>query len=184
MSQENNEISRELTKMSGLSGRDFEAIQLRYMGKTSREIAEVTGFNEDYVRQLFMQGGRLEKAYKEFALIQQKQAQEKVTAAINRAREEAYDAIERIIALSKDACNEAAIFKANEYVLSIAGIQQGAALKDFFKGKTYEQAKKIVDDLFVGIYSRPVGDGLKIIVQRAEGSKENNTLPGGLLEIS
>jgi len=154
MEQKPNETSREVTKLDSLDGRDLQAIQLRYLGKTSGEIAEVTGFDEGYVRQLFKNGGRLEKAYKDFALKQQNKAQESVDMALNRARQEALQAIERIITLSKDASNEAAIFKANEFLLNVAGIKSEVSLRSFFQNKTYQQAEKLVDELFHDLFGQ------------------------------
>ena len=134
----NNELQRKTTlTLHELDQKELQAIQLRYLGKTSSEIAEATGYNENYVRNLFMNGGRLERAYKDFVLKQQIKAHESVDMALNRARQEALQAIERIIALSKDADNEAAIFKANEFLLNVAGIKSEVTLRSFFQNKTY-----------------------------------------------
>ena len=102
-----------------------------------------------------MKGGRLEKAYQDFAQLHQRLAHEKVTSALNRAREEALNAIERIITLSKDACNEAAIFKANEYLLNLAGVNSKLTLRSFFQNLSSGEARKLVDDLFRDLYGEP-----------------------------
>lgn len=140
--------------MQDLDQKGLQAVQLRYLGKTSIEIAEVTGYNENYIRNLFMNGGRLENAYKQFAFEQQNKAQQSVDMALNRAMEEALQAVERIITLSKDADNEAAIFKANEFLLNVAGIKSETTLKGFFQNKTYDQAKAMVEEIFNAIYQK------------------------------
>ena len=83
--------------LDDLKEKERRAGEMRYLGKTSQEIAEATGYNDVYMRNL---GGRLEKAYEDFARERQQQAKEKVDSALNRAREEALAAIERIITLS------------------------------------------------------------------------------------
>lgn len=133
--QISNESKQVATTTSQLTGKELQTIQMRYLGKSSVEIAEATGYNESHVRRLFMNGGRLEKAYEDFALEQQQKGKETVALATNRAREEALQAIERIIALSKDADNEAALFKANEFLLSIAGVRTDISLKSLFSGE-------------------------------------------------
>ena len=151
----NNEIQQKTTlSLEVLDQKELQAVELKYLGKTSSEIAKSTGYNENYVRNLFMSDGRLEKAYKDFALRQQNEAQKSVVMALNRAREEALQAIERIIALSKDADNEAAIFKANEFLLNVAGIKSEVSLRSFFQNKTYEQARKLVDELFSDLFGQ------------------------------
>lgn len=151
----NNEIQRKVTpSLNELNQKELQAIQLKYLGKTSGEIAKATGYNKNYVRNLFMSSGRLEKAYKDFALKQQNKAQQSVDMALSRAMEEALQAIERIIALSKDADNEAAIFKANEFLLNVAGIKSEATLRGFFQSKTCEQARAMVEEVFNDVYQK------------------------------
>ncbi len=164
MEQENNELQLKQTpSLEELDQRELTAVQMRFSGCTSKEIAEATGYNDVYVRNLFMSEGRLERAYKAFAHDQQQKAQESVDTALNRARQEALQAIERIIALSKDASNEAAIFKANEFLLNVAGIKNETTLRTLFQNKTYEQAKKMVDEIFNEIFNKPVDDDKTII---------------------
>lgn len=156
-----------LPPVNKLNKREFRAIEMRYFGKTSQEIAKATGYNDVYVRNLFMKGGRLEKAYEDFALKQRSEAQKSVDMALNRAREEALQAIERIIALSKDADNEAAIFKANEFLLNVAGIKSEVSLRSFFQNKTYEQARKLVDELFNDLFGQNVTHpGFQVVIQQ------------------
>ena len=153
---EGNEIQQKTTPgLVELDQKELQAVQLRYLGKTSGEIAVATGYNDNYIRNLFMNGGRLEKAYRDFALEQQKKAHESVCMALNSAREEALQAMERIIALSKDASNEAAIFKANEYLLNLAGINSKLTLRSFFQNLSSDDARKLVDDLFRELYGEP-----------------------------
>ncbi len=39
---------------------------MRFLGKTFDEISKATGYNANYLRQLFMQGGKLNQPWKEF----------------------------------------------------------------------------------------------------------------------
>ena len=154
--------------LSDLNEKERRALEMRYLGKTSKEIGQATGYNKIYVRNLFMRGGRLEQAYKDFAHNQQSRAQQSVDMALNRAMEEAVQAIERIIALSKDADNEAAIFKANEFLLNVAGIKGEATLKSFFQNKTYEQARTMVEGIFNEIYQKSFVQTLFTVVLPSE----------------
>lgn len=159
LSQKQNEIQRKTTSsLVELNQKELQALQLKYFGKTSGEIAEATGYNENYVRNLFMRGGRLERAYNDFALKQQDKTQTNVDMALSRARDEALQAIERVIALSKDARNEAAIFKANEFLLALAGVGNQATLRGSFQNKTYEQAKAMVEELFKDIFQKSLAE--------------------------
>lgn len=158
--EENNELQRITTSnLEDLNEKERLAVEMRYFGKTSQEIADATGYNENYVRNLFMRGGRLEQAHNDFAQIQRSKSQETVDYALTKAREEALGAIERIIALSKEACNEAAILKANELLLNIAGVHGQITLRNFFQNKSPEQAKKMLGELFAELYQRPLDDG-------------------------
>ncbi len=184
--EEDNELQqRQTLSLNDLNEKERQAVEMRYLGKTSQEIGEATGYNDVYVRNLFMQGGRLEKAYRDFAHIQQGLAQEKVASALNRAREEALSAIERIIALSKDASNEAAIFKANEFLLSVAGVNAQVTLRTFLLNKSYEHACKLVDDTFKDLYGKTIRDsaGKMTLVELAKqfsdlGRGEANQMDG------
>ena len=167
--EENNELQLKQTlNLEDLNEKERLTVELRYMGKTSQEIADATGYNENYVRNLFMQGGRLEPAYNDFAQIQRNRAQETVSIALNRARDEALGAIERIISLSKEACNEAAILKANEFLLNIAGIHGQLTLRSFFEGKTYDQAKKMANELFRELYDKSIDppSNVRVVITR------------------
>ncbi len=155
--QENNDLQRITTNgliLEDLTEKERLAVELKYFGKTSQEIADATGYNENYVRNLFMGGGRLEAAYRDFAQMQRTKSQATVDQALTKAREEALGALERIIALSKEACNEAAILKANELLLTIAGISGTHSLRNFLQGKTYEQARKAMNELFEELFGK------------------------------
>jgi hypothetical protein len=163
--EENNDLQRITTPgLNDLNEKERLAVELKYMGKTSKEIADATGYNENYVRNLFMQGGRLTPAFNDFAQVQRDRAQETVSIALNRARDEALGAIERIIALSKEACNEAAILKANEFLLNIAGIHGQLTLRSFFEGKTYDQACKMANELLRDLYGKGIETNIQVVV--------------------
>ncbi|MFA6599830.1 MAG: hypothetical protein WC352_02465 [Candidatus Omnitrophota bacterium] len=163
--EENNGLQRITTPgLEDLNEKERLAVEMRYLGKTSQEIADATGYNENYVRNLFMQGGRLAPAYSDFARIQRDRAQETVDIALNRARDEALGAIERIISLSKEACNEAAILKANEFLLNVAGIHGQLTLRSFFQGKSDDHAFKIMSELFKELYGKDLMPDVRVII--------------------
>ena len=136
--------------------KDALATRLKLEGKNYLAISEATGVPVKTLQNNFAKGGRLEAAYREF--LQQSQAQGKEAAAIvlERAKQEAKSAIERIIALSKDANNEAALFKANEYILSLAGMTSETSLRDILQSLTYDQAIERLNPIFVDLYKKPI----------------------------
>lgn len=152
--EQSNEIKQIATPDGQLTERELQAVQLRYLGKSSREIAAVTGWNESHVRRLFMRGGRLEGAYEVYVQRQQSLTQNQADNVLLRARDEAQSAIERMIQLSKDASNGPVAFKANEYLLTISGILNKNNLQGFLESKTYDQAIKMVEETFQEIFGR------------------------------
>ena len=159
--RKSNEQQQNGTFDSRLTQRDIEAIRLRYLDTSSTEIARVTGYNESHVRRLFMNGGRLGRAYEAYARQQQGLAQETANAVLQRAKDEAMAAIERMIMLSKDASNEAVAFKANEFLLSISGALQESTLKGLLQSKTFEQARRLANQAFEDVFGRPLETKLK-----------------------
>ena len=139
-----------------LTERDLKAIELRYLGKSSKEIAEVTDWNESHVRRLFMRGGRLEAAYEAYAHKQQGLAQAKAESVLERAKQEAQSAIERMVELSKDPGNGPVCYKANEYLLGLAGASTEASLRGLLQKLSFEEAKKRVNETFTELYGRTV----------------------------
>lgn len=147
--KENNELQQKRTVfLKKLNEKERRAIEMRSLGKTSNEIAVATGYNEAYVRNLFMRGGRLEKAYEEFLSNQHRLSQEKVRATLNRAQDEALPAFDRVISLSKKSDNEAAFFKANELILEIAGVTQEDVMRKFCRGKTRDAVIERLELIF------------------------------------
>lgn len=138
-----------------LNERDLKAIQLRYVGKSSKEIAEATNWNESHVRRLFMKGGRLETAYESYVSKQHGLAQAQAESVLERAKQEAQSAIERMVQLSKDSQNGPVCFKANEYLLTLAGASTEASLRGFFQKLSFEEAKKKINEVFRDLYEAP-----------------------------
>ncbi len=148
-----NEIQQIPTSsLSGLSEKDIKAIQLRYLGKFSNEIAHATGYNESHVRRLFMKDGRLARAYEEYSRQQQHRSEETAALALEKAKGEAQDAIERMIALSKDPTNGPVCYKANEYLLNLAGVSSEISLKGILQKLTYKEAIATLEPLFKDFY--------------------------------
>lgn len=81
-----------------------------------------------------MRGGRLEKAYDEYALQMRGETQAIANAVLERAKTEAKHAIERVIELSKNPFHAPTCFKANEYLLSLIGLSQDDPLRAMLKG--------------------------------------------------
>jgi len=146
-----------------LNDKEMTAIQMKFLGRSSTEISAATGYNENYVRNLFMTGGRLERHYVDFARLQRAKSQQKIAQVIDRAREEALPAIETIIALSRAGDTEAAQYNASKLLLQMAGIQSETSLRNFFADKDYDQAKEMLEKLFQDLYGRSV-QGKQIIV--------------------
>ncbi len=130
MEQESNELQQITTpSLSGLSEKDIKTIQLKYLGKFSNEIAHATGYNESHVRRLFMKDGRLARAYEEYSRQQQHRHEAVAALALEKAKGEVHDAIERMIALSKDPTNGPVCYRANEYLLNLAGVSAETSLR-------------------------------------------------------
>jgi len=167
MQEGNGTPQRATPNFQDLNDRERKAVEMRYLGHTYAEIAGQTSYHEGSVRKLFMSNGRLAKAYEQYADTQRTKAQDNTEQALAKAKGEAMNALERIINLSQNAQTEGGIFKANEFLLQLAGVTQETALRSFFQAKTYEQAQRIVNDLFMSIYGR----GMSICVEMGQITK-------------
>lgn len=159
-SMSNKARQQEVTKSANqlLAPRDLKMIELRYLGTPSKTIAKVVQMNESHVRKLFMSGGRLEKSYQIYVEQQQKQSEQVAQQALQRAKEEALKAIERMIALSEDKEGGAVCYKANEYLLQLVGVTAEPSLRSIFGKLSYDEAVKKVHELFVDLYGKtPAG---------------------------
>ena len=122
-----------------------------------------------------MKGGRLESAFTQYVNEQKQLAQGGATQAFERVKQETQGAIERMIGLAKNPENGPVCFKANEYLLDIAGLSHEATLESFFEKLTYQEAKKRVDQLFVKLYNKGVSEEMNIsIVTRCEQCGKTN----------
>ena len=163
--------------LSGLSEKDIKAVQMRYLGKFSNEIACATGYNESHVRRLFMRGGRLEKAYEEYTRQQQGQAQIIAEVVLERAKQEAEDAIGRMIELAKDSSNGPVCFKANEYILNIVGVSSDVSLKGILQKLTYKEAIATLEPLFQELYGEALQDFRPIQIIFGNPKENKDTPP-------
>lgn len=146
-----------------LQANELEAIQMRYLGKASHEIAKVTGYEKSYVRRLFMRGGRLEKPYESYALEQREETRTINNAVLERAKVEARDAFERIIQLSKSP-NMTSCFNANKYLLSLVGLSQDNSLRAMMQGMSFDDARKLIDKAFQDIFQMSLDAKMKSVV--------------------
>ncbi|OGW83213.1 MAG: hypothetical protein A2Z83_06355 [Omnitrophica bacterium GWA2_52_8] len=138
----------------GLSEKDFSAIRMRVLGKTSGEIAQALGMNESSVRRLFMQGGRLQEPYQKALSQAQQSGDDVLTSLFEKAKQEADNALENIKKMANDGTHSPVSYKANEYLLNVAGVKESTSLRGFFENKTYEQALRVMNDLFQSLYGR------------------------------
>ena len=131
-------------------------------GKSYDEISQETGIAKKTLQNSFAKGGRLEKPYQR--LIEQSQTQNKEAAQIvfEIAKEEASASIERMIELSKSAGTEAALYKANEFILGIVGAVGSTSLRRMLQDLTYEQAINKLEPIFMDLYHRPINGPLLI----------------------
>ena len=155
---ENNAMQNWSNKMQlkVASGKDQKAIEMRYLGKSSEEIGAETGWTPAHVRRLFMTNGRLSKHYEQYVTTQQGLAQIKAATVLERAKQEAQEAIERMVLLSKDPSNGPVCFKANEYLLGIAGVSQEVTIKTALQKLSYEEALEKLNPLFLEVYDKPL----------------------------
>ena len=65
----NKKKQKRTPSVKDLKKRELKAVELKYSGRDSKEIAEETGYSENYVRKLFMKRGRLEKACFEYVQV-------------------------------------------------------------------------------------------------------------------
>ena len=157
--------------VSDLNYKELQAIQMRYLGRPSPEIAEATGYEESYVRRLFMQGGRLERAYSEYSLQQQEETRAVANAVLERAKTEAKQAIERVIELSKNPCQPAVCLKANEFLLSLIGLSQDTSIRSMLQRMSFEEAKKKVDEIFQDLFGQSIDTANRLVVFRSSAHK-------------
>lgn len=141
------------------SEKDALILKLKLEGKSYAEISAATSVPIKTLQNCLSKGGRLENAYRELLRRSQEQGKETADIVFEVAKQEARAAIERMIELSKTAGNEAALFKANEYLLALAGIAQDSSLDAMLRKLSYEEGKEKVDKVFVAIYGKPCSSG-------------------------
>lgn len=163
-----NEIKQNETAITitDLNKKELQAVQMRYLGKTSVEIAQATGYDESYVRRLFMQCGRLERVYSEFAAHKRQETEAIANAVLERVKSEAKDSIERMIELSKKLDYAAVSFKANEFLLSFIGTAQDMSLRAKIQAMGFDEARKIVNEIFTDVFKMPLDEQSKVVIIR------------------
>jgi len=146
------------------------AIRLRLEGKTYQKVSEATGVPIKTLQNSFAKGGRLCKAFNACFTQSRDDAEEVTENVLMKARKEAGAAIERLITLSQSAENEAVFYKANEFLLHLAGVSAGSAMRDTLKKMTYEKAKEMMTDLFKEIFGKPPYEERDIFIVMANAS--------------
>ena len=141
------------------SEKDALMIRLRIEGRSYQEISEASGVPIKTIQNTLCRGGRLEPLYRQILQKAQKSVSESVNEAVMLAKQEAKPAMERQIELSKTAENEAALFKANEFILNLAGVSSESTLRSILKSLSYERALEKVDEAFLDIYGKPCTSG-------------------------
>ena len=174
MQQLGNSEQQAVTVELRLGDKELQAIQMKYLGKPSKEIAEALGYSESSIRRLFMVGGRLERAYQDYVLRQQANHEDVTKQALEIAKAETIAAVGRIVKLSRSAESEAGILKSNERVLSLGGISEQTAPEELFrntlKSLGYDRSKKLLDELFYELFGKQFQD-IEIIITRADSEE-------------
>jgi len=140
----------------GLKEWELQAIQLRSQGNSSEEIARAVGYKAGYLRKLFMQGGRLFQPYTDYVLYCQSGVKEVADIVIERAKAEAPKAMERMVELSKDAEQGAVSYKANEYVLTQAGMSGENTVRSYMQKHSFEETVQSFNELAQEVYGKPL----------------------------
>lgn len=140
----------------GLKEWELQAIQLRSQGNSSEEIARVVGYKAGYLRKLFMQGGRLFQPCRDYLLYCQSGVKEVADIVIERAKAEAPKAMERMVELSKDSEQGAVSYKANEYVLTQAGMSGESTVRTFMQKHSFEETVQSLNELAREVYGKPL----------------------------
>jgi len=153
--EESNKLQRRkpYPALKELNDKEQRAITMKWQGKTAKEIATECGYaNESHVRGLFITKGRLRPALEEFKS-KQIPVEDRVTEAVVLAKKQAVDCIEKLIEL-KDSGDDAKMVKAVEKLLPIIGVGTEATLLNYFRGKPFETARRVVNELFRTLYGQ------------------------------
>lgn len=142
------------TDMAQLGNKELQAMESRYLGKSSKETAQELGLNESSVRRWFMSNGKLEAAYNRYVAQHQLKAQETVEAVVEKAKVDAVGAYGKIVGLSESG-GEAAVYKSCEKILDIAGISAEASLENILrKCPNLEEAQMKIDKVFIAVFGK------------------------------
>jgi len=95
---------------------------MAFTGSNFPRISKETGIAYTRVRKLFMTRGRLGKALKEYRASQTSKMQESADSVIEKAKQDMAMAYQQMRDLSKNASTDGGLFKANEFLLTLAGV--------------------------------------------------------------
>ncbi len=148
--------------------KDALAVRMKVEGMGYREISQATGVPVKTLQNSFSKGGRLQEAYLAYRSQSHQQFEETAKEVSERAGQEAKAAFERMVELSKTAGNEAAFYKANEYILSLVGVIEHQSpveiLKKIFRRLGHKRSQEVVDEAFYELFGVSDIQELKINV--------------------
>lgn len=142
------------------SGIYEQAMCMRFAGSNCKDIGETLKVAHGTVRNWFSKGGLLEKPYQEFKASQMPKVKETANLILEKAKQDALIAYQRMNNLSAGANNEAVSYKANEFIIGLAGITTDNSLEGMLKKLTYEEAKEKIDAAFKVVYGKPLSPSL------------------------
>lgn len=145
-------------------------MQMRYLGKSSNEIGAALDLTASTARGLFCKGGRLQDEYAEYSQRMVANREEQIkNLLLDRLRQEAPEALERMIDLGKTADSEGGRFKSNEWILGTMGLSASVSLESIMRGMSYERAKDTINQLAYSIYGKPFTEDVTISVTALKG---------------
>lgn len=162
-----------------LSQREQQAVHLRFLGKSSGEIASVIGITPMSVRRWFMKGGRLADIYDAYSKKQLAQNEDVIQKVLDRAKEEAPKAFERMVGLSETPDLGPTCYKANEFILN-ATAKVDASLKTHLQDLSFEIALERVNEVFRELYSKTLYERRELLSAKVSVDMGDEALLGGV----
>ncbi len=131
-------MSQKVT-LEQLNNKELEVVRLKYLGKKSGEIAEATGYTEQYVRKLIARHGRLSDAYEEY---ETKENQRKRNRASRLLTQNVDNAVIVIASLLVDVDPNVKLRAAREILDRVLGKPVQVALQGDMDQSFIDQLKK------------------------------------------
>lgn len=131
------------------------AVRMRYTSAGYPEISKETGIAYRRVRKLFMAGGKLEAPLEEYRASQQSRIQKSADDVAEEVKQDMMNAYQRMRDLSENAETDAGSFKANEFILKLAGISSDVSLKTLISKLGPTKARSSVSEMFMDLFGEP-----------------------------